>query len=108
MKQLKTYAICVNALKLLGDYWTLRILEALASQSMRYCEIQRAVDNVNPVTLTNRLQKMERAGLIYRTAEVEGKVSVSYSLAPLGTKALPVLTAIDSFSKASAKANSFL
>ena len=96
---------CSKSLKLLGDYWTLRILETLSSREMRYCELQRATDNVNPVTLTNRLLKLERAGLVYRAAEAEDKISVSYGLSELGLRALPVLSAIGGFSRAYTKSH---
>lgn len=90
---------CTATLKLLGDFWTLRIIEALEPGTLRYCEIQRALENVNPVTLTNRLQKLEYAGLVARMEEVIDKISVSYNLTPRGREALPILAALGTFSK---------
>lgn len=94
---------CPKSLKLLGDYWTLRIIEALDEEGLRFCEVQRAVDNLNPVTLTDRLQKLEKAGLVKREQDSGGKISVSYSLTTLGKSALPVLVAIDSFAQVAEK-----
>lgn len=90
---------CTATLKLFGDFWTLRIIETLQLGTLRYCEVQRALENVNPVTLTNRLQKLERVGLVARTEEVVDKISVSYSLTSRGKEALPILTALNAFSK---------
>lgn len=93
-----TSKTCVPTLKLLGDYWTLRIIDALEPGELRFCEVQRMVSNLNPVTLTDRLKKLEDAKLINRHEETVDKISVSYSLTQLGREALPVLNAINDFS----------
>lgn len=101
MKTLDTKnEICVKSLKLLGDFWTLRIIDSLREGKLRFCEVQRAVDNLNPVTLTDRLQKLEKAGLVNRKQDPNNKMSVSYSLTKKGKAALPVLDAVNIFSKA--------
>jgi DNA-binding HxlR family transcriptional regulator len=92
---------CVSSLKLLGDYWTLRILNVLQDESMRFCDLQRALDNLNPVTLTARLKRLEEAGLVERTEGTEDGCSVVYGLLPQGHKALPVVKAINEFAKTS-------
>src|SRR5436853_245600 len=96
----KTQAQSIDSLKLLGDYWTLRIVGALRLGEIRFCELQRLVGNVNPVTLTGRLKKLEESKLINRTEESVDGCSVTYSLTELGHKALPVLEAINHFSQA--------
>lgn len=87
---------CVPSLKLLGDFWTLRIIDILTRGSLRFCDIQRAANNVNPATLSNRLKKMEDAKLIKR--QEESRAEVSYELTELGLEILPVLEAINKFS----------
>lgn len=89
---------CNQSLKLLGDYWTLRIVDSLKNGEMRYCQLQRETDNINPVTLTDRLKKLEDNKLIIRVEESLNKLSVVYSLSELGREALPVIAAIDRFS----------
>ena len=91
-------SICTRSLKLLGDYWTLNIIAALEGGEMRYCDLQRAAGGVNPVTLGNRLRKLTDAKLISRKASADD-ISVSYKLTTLGEAALPVLKAVDSFSR---------
>jgi DNA-binding HxlR family transcriptional regulator len=92
------YDSSASCLKLLGDYWTLRILDALSDGEMRYCELQRRIDNLNPVTLTGRLKKLEEARLINRYEDLEDKVAVVYALTGLGSQTLPVIDAITNFS----------
>jgi DNA-binding HxlR family transcriptional regulator len=91
-------SICEPSLRLLGDYWTLRIIDALQTGELRFCELQRSLGNLNPVTLTNRLKKLEDAQLINRTEDTPDKVSVTYSLTTLGTEVLPVIDAVNVFS----------
>lgn len=102
--QLKNEKVCVTSLKLLGDFWTLRIIGALGDGEVRYCELQRRIGNVNPVTLTSRLKKLEDARLVTRINEPHNKVAVSYSLTELGHAALPVLNAVNRFSDKAALA----
>ncbi len=96
--KLNTVTTCAASLKLLADFWTLRIIEALGSNPLRYCEIQRAVGNVNPTTLTKKLNTLEAASLISRHEEKDSN-GVLYTLTPLGKDTLPVIDAIRSFSK---------
>jgi DNA-binding HxlR family transcriptional regulator len=98
-----TSKTCVPTLKLLGDYWTLRIIDALEPGELRFCEVQRMVDNLNPVTLTDRLKKLEDANLVNRSEETVDKISVVYSLTHLGRETLPVLGAINTFSSKAKK-----
>lgn len=88
----------VDSLKLLGDYWTLRIIDELRHGELRYCELQRAADNLNPASLTNQLRKLETNGLVTRREETLDKISVTYSLSRLGNSVLPVIDALNYFS----------
>lgn len=96
--------ICTRSLKLLGDFWTLNIIAALADGELRYCDLQRAAGGVNPVTLGNRLRRLIDAGLITRNASTDD-ISVGYKLTELGEAALPVLRAVDTFSRKLPKAS---
>jgi DNA-binding HxlR family transcriptional regulator len=91
----------MEAIKILGDYWTLRIIDRLGEGEIRFCDLQRAVDNCNPVTLTNRLKKLEETGLVSRIADPDEKNCVTYKLTGRGQDALPVIAAIDTFAKKS-------
>lgn len=91
-------ATCEQSLKLLGDFWILRIIEALKGGTLRYCEVQRRVGNVNPATLTKKLHILEEAGLVVRSEDATN-IAVNYALTSLGKSAVPVLKAIQAFSK---------
>ncbi len=90
--------ICIPSVKLLGDYWSLRIIDVLSFGEQRFCSIQRELDNVNPATLTSRLKRLELARVIVRREETIDKLSVSYRLTKLGREALPIIAALNRFS----------
>lgn len=92
-----TQPVCVNTLKLFGDFWTLRIIDALEKADLRYCEIERTLGDTNPVTLANRLQKLEQANIINK--KQDSGQAVRYTLTTLGKEALPILLALEKFSK---------
>ena len=97
MQHRPTISTCTTTLKLLADFWNLRIIEGLATGPQRFCELQRLLNGVNPATLTKKLSVLETAKLITRTTE-DGEHHVVYTLTPTGTRSLPVLAAIEKFS----------
>lgn len=93
------HSTCEVTLKLLGDFWTLRIIDSLRDGPARFCELQRQLDNINPVTLTRRLKLLEESNMLRREEETIDKLSVTYSLSDLGVRALPVIRALDDFAR---------
>lgn len=85
--------------KLLGDAWSLLIIRNLSDGSQRFCGLQRKLDNVNPVTLTSRLKKLEKIGLIHRETETIDRNSVCYSLSKQGKELMPILMSLESYAK---------
>jgi DNA-binding HxlR family transcriptional regulator len=87
-----------EALRLVADYWVLRIVEelSLAEDGLRFSELQRQLGGASPATLSNRLRRLEASGLITRAGE-SGKLSVIYGLGERGRRILPVISAIDAF-----------
>ncbi len=88
---------CLPSLKLLGDFWALRVLDNLSDEPHRYSDILKNVDGINTVTLTTRLKRLEQGGLITRTEH--SRADVTYELSDLGRKSLPILEAINTFSE---------
>ena len=87
-----------DALKLVADYWVLRIVEVLsmADGGLRFSELQRSLGGASPATLSNRLRRLEQQKLIERTGR-PGKLSVSYALSERGHRIRPVIDAINDF-----------
>ncbi len=85
--------------KLLGDAWMLIIIKVLAEKPLRFSEIERQAYDICPVTLTDRLKKLEQEGLVRRYKETVDKLSVVYELTLDGRKILPILELVESFSQ---------
>lgn len=100
MKTLDTkQPICLPSLKILSDYWTLRLIgELSAGSALRFNELERRIVGVNTATLAKRLKDMQVAGLIDRVEK--SRADVTYSLTELGRHAIPLLDAINHFSEA--------
>lgn len=97
MNLMSTQKPLESALKLLGDPWVLGIIQHLEPSPLRFCALQRQLHNLNPVTLTNRLKRLESAGLIGRQEETIDKISVTYLLTAKGRSVLPVIRALEQF-----------
>ncbi|MES2876623.1 MAG: helix-turn-helix domain-containing protein [Patescibacteria group bacterium] len=97
VKSCKDPVVFDEAIKLIGDFWTLRIVDAIREDEVRFCEIERRMLDINPATLTGRLKKLEDAQMIDRRVETLDRQSVSYVLTERGRRILPVLESIKEF-----------
>jgi DNA-binding HxlR family transcriptional regulator len=96
---LKDHSRCSQeALRLVADYWVLRIVEelSLTDEGLRFSELQRLLGGASPATLSNRLRRLEQSSLVSRDGAT-GRLSVVYSLSDRGQRILPVINAIDEF-----------
>ncbi len=88
--------VCAVSLKLLGDYWTMMIIDVLSDGPMRFRDLEHKIEHINTATLTNRLKSMQTAELIER--QEQSRADVTYVLTGLGKKAIPILNAVSDFS----------
>lgn len=93
-------------MKLVADFWVLRIVEELNSSSggLRFSVLERSLGGISPATLSNRLRRLEERDLIERREGADGPISVTYRLTDRGCKVLPVIHAIDDFADSTARA----
>lgn len=87
-----------RAIKMIGDDHILCIIGNLKDGGMRFNEIQR-VTKVNPATLTARLSKLEKDGILSREEETLDKMSVVYQLTEKGKALLPIFNEITKFAE---------
>lgn len=88
-----------HELKMLGDFWTLEIIQALADCEKRFSELERLLPGINPTTLTGRLKKLTTQQVIERQKETVDKISVVYALTKKGRGVLPVLEQMKIFAE---------
>jgi DNA-binding HxlR family transcriptional regulator len=68
----------------LADKWTVLVIGQLATGTMRFAALRRAVDGVSQKMLTSTLRDLERDGLVKRQLYASVPPKVEYSLTPLG------------------------
>ena len=82
------------ALDAVGDRWTLLVLRDLARADLRFGELQAINPGMSPNLLTDRLRKLEAAGLVARRSAGRAGSGQVYALTDDTRQAvLPLLTA---------------
>jgi DNA-binding HxlR family transcriptional regulator len=82
---------------LIGDRWTPLIVRDLAGGCRRFVELQRSLDGISPKTLSDRLRRLEEAGVISRACFAEMPPRVEYQLTDKGFALLAVIESMRSF-----------
>jgi len=73
-----------EALKRVGDRWTLLIVEALLGGPQRFGDLQDAVEGIAPNTLTQRLRHLEREAIVLSRPYSERPPRLAYELTAAG------------------------
>lgn len=93
----------VFATKILGDQWTPRLLFALSTEKLRFCQLQDSVGGVNPRTLSKRLSDLEISGILTKVIFSEVPPHTEYSLTKKGKDLLPILKSMAAWGEKYAK-----
>jgi DNA-binding HxlR family transcriptional regulator len=78
----------------IGDKWTVLIISTLGENVLRYSELHASVPGISQRMLTQTLKKLERDGLIMRTAYAEVPPRVEYELTDLGRSLMNAVMAM--------------
>ena len=84
-----------RAALLVADVTVIVIVRELRAGPRRFGELLLA--NLNPRTLSDRLQRLTQEGMVDRTRYAESPPRVEYGLTPKGMALLPVLQALQTF-----------
>lgn len=68
----------------IADKWTVLLLGLLGDGPVRFNRLRREIEGLSQKVLAQTLRKLERDGLISRTAFPTVPVTVEYALTPLG------------------------
>ncbi|AXB44469.1 winged helix-turn-helix transcriptional regulator [Amycolatopsis albispora] len=79
------------SIAVLGGAWKLSAVRYLLVRTHRFGELQRAVGDVTPRTLTRALRELETDGIVRRTVYAEVPPRVEYSLTELGESLRPIV-----------------
>jgi DNA-binding HxlR family transcriptional regulator len=83
-----------RTLDLIGDRWTMLIIRDMFLGKTRFGQFRRSDPAPPPKLLSERLQRLEQAGLVERVVYSEHPLRAEYRLTPKGRTLHPVLNAI--------------
>jgi len=86
-----------RALAVVGDRWSLAVVDALLDAPRRFGELSDAVGGIAPNILTRRLAHLERAGLVVATPYSRRPVRLSYALTEPGIELAAVIAQLRSW-----------
>lgn len=81
-------------LRIVGGAWTPNVIWYLKEQPRRFTELKADLVSISAKTLTARLRKLERDGVVYRKVIPSSPPTVEYGLSALGRKLVPAVEAI--------------
>lgn len=80
-----------GAMEIIGNKWTALILRDLMEGPKRFCELEKSVGNINPRTLSQRLDDLEGHGIVTKQTFAEVPPRIEYTLTAKGHDLLPIL-----------------
>ncbi len=91
-KSLEPKVGCIaSAMEIVGNKWTALIIRDLFEGSKRFGELEISVGNINPRTLSQRLDDLENHGIITKKSYSEVPPRVEYTLTRKGRDLLPII-----------------
>lgn len=88
-----------ESIELLQEKWVLHIIRALLDGPSGFNALSRAVGGVNTTTLTQRLDHLERIGIIVKTIESTMPPRSRYELSEAGLELQTVISSIDAWAR---------
>jgi DNA-binding HxlR family transcriptional regulator len=78
-------------LDVIGGKWSMSIIYALFSGTMRFSELERSITGINTRMLVKELKNMESNGIVLRKVYATVPPTVEYSLTEKGQKLQPII-----------------
>lgn len=95
---LETKSGCIaSAMTIIGSKWTALILRDLASGPKRFSELEKSVGAINPRTLSQRLDELEKHQILTKASYAEVPPRIEYALTAKGEDLVPVLRAMSAW-----------
>ncbi|MEL6142391.1 MAG: helix-turn-helix domain-containing protein [Bacteroidota bacterium] len=81
----------VSIMSVIRGKWSIPIIYALHSGTLRFKALERCLPNINTRMLVKELKNLEAQGVVERKAYATVPPTVEYSLSPKGKKLVPIL-----------------
>ena len=88
-----------KTLKVIGSKWTMMILHNLFEGKNRFGVLQRELKTISPKTLSQRLDELEKTGILKKKIFSEVPLHVEYYLTPKGKSLQQVFKDLESWGK---------
>lgn len=88
-----------KTLKVIGSKWTMMILHNLFEGKNRFGILQRELKTISPKTLSQRLDELEKTGIIKKKIFSEVPLHVEYYLTPKGKSLEKVFSDLESWGR---------
>lgn len=96
--RLEPKAGCIaSAMEIIGSKWTALILRDLSAGPKRFSELEKSVGTINPRTLSQRLDDLERHEIVTKKSFAEVPPRIEYALTSKGEDLIPVLKAMSAW-----------
>ncbi len=94
------YCPVYASIELLQEKWVLHVVRSLLEGPHGFNELARAVGGANATTLSQRLERLERLGVVEKTVESTMPPRSRYELTAAGHELESVIAAIDRWGRA--------
>lgn len=79
-----------GAMEIIGNKWTALIIRDMTTGPKRFCELEKSVGNINPRTLSQRLDDLEAHKIVIKKP-ADNSARLVYELTQKGQDLIPVL-----------------
>ena len=83
-----------TCMRVIGGAWTPHVVWYLRDAPRRFSELKTDLMGVSAKTLSARLHKLERDGVVHREVKPTSPPTVEYQLTALGARLIPAVEAI--------------
>jgi DNA-binding HxlR family transcriptional regulator len=87
------FCMMARALEIVGERWSLLVVRDLILGPQRFTDLVRSLSDITPTRLTDRLRRLEAAGVLTREPPGRGR-DVWYRLTEAGLDLVPVVDAL--------------
>jgi DNA-binding HxlR family transcriptional regulator len=88
------YCPIAKAVEILGDRWTLLIVRDLLTGTCHFNDLERGLPGISRALLANRLDRLERMGLLEKASHPQRRHSTTYSLTQAGQELEAVIDSL--------------
>jgi DNA-binding HxlR family transcriptional regulator len=88
------YCPMAHALEIIGERWTLLIIRDMMSGTKHFNDLERGLPGVSRGLLSERLQMLQRTGVVEKRTTLSGRHTTEYHLTEAGCALLGVVEAV--------------